>query len=47
MRHPVLGVPICRSCKYFYEDDGEWEKDEQVCVLVSLFQIILNNKLPN
>merc|ERR1719309_1946937 len=28
MRHPDLGVPICRNCKYFYEDDGEWEKDE-------------------
>jgi len=27
-RHPVLGVPVCRHCKYFYEDDGEWEKDE-------------------
>lgn len=29
MRHPDLGVPICRGCKYFYEDDGNWEKDEQ------------------
>jgi transcriptional regulator ATRX len=29
LRHPDLGVPVCRSCKYFYEDEGEWEKDEQ------------------
>ena len=31
MRHPVLGVPICRSCRYFYDGDGTdeaWEKDE-------------------
>ena len=31
MRHPVLGVAICRSCRYFYDgdgSDGEWEKDE-------------------
>ena len=28
-RHPELGVPICRHCKYFYEEEGEWEKDEQ------------------
>lgn len=31
MRHPVLGVSICRSCRYFYDGDGTdeaWEKDE-------------------
>jgi len=28
-RHPHLGVPICRKCKSFYEDEGEWEKDDQ------------------
>ena len=31
MRHPVLGVPICRNCRYFYDGDGSdeaWEKDE-------------------
>ena len=31
MRHPVLGVPICRNCRYFYDGDGTdeaWEKDE-------------------
>ena len=28
-RHALLGVPVCRACKYFYEDDGVWEKDEQ------------------
>jgi len=27
-RHPVLGVPICRNCKHFYEE-GDWEKDEE------------------
>merc|ERR1711892_1374612 len=32
MRHPELGVAVCRSCRYFYEGDGnedEWEKDEE------------------
>ena len=31
MRHPVIGVPICRNCRYFYDGDGTdeaWEKDE-------------------
>ena len=31
MRHPVLGVAICRYCRDFYEGDGSeagWEKDE-------------------
>lgn len=31
MRHPVLGVAICRHCRDFYEGDGSeagWEKDE-------------------
>jgi len=28
-RHPKLGVPFCRKCRTFYEDEGEWEKDEQ------------------
>ena len=31
MRHPVLGVPICRNCRYFYDGDGSdeaWDKDE-------------------
>jgi len=31
MRHLVLGVPICRNCRYFYDGDGSdeaWEKDE-------------------
>jgi len=27
-RHPQLGVPFCKKCKSFYEDEGEWEKDE-------------------
>lgn len=27
-RHPQLGVPFCRKCKSFYEDEGEWDKDE-------------------
>ena len=32
MRHPVLGVAICRYCRDFYEGDGTedgWEKDEE------------------
>lgn len=32
MRHPELGVAVCRSCKYFYdgdENEQEWEKDEE------------------
>ena len=32
MRHPVLGVAICRHCRDFYEGDGSeegWEKDEE------------------
>ena len=30
MRHPVLGVAICRQCRDFYDGDGEdWEKDEE------------------
>jgi len=29
MRHPVLGVAICKQCRDFYDGDGEdWEKDE-------------------
>jgi len=32
MRHPELGVAVCRTCKYFYDGDGEeeeWEKDDE------------------
>jgi len=32
MRHPLLGVAVCRNCRYFYEGDDnsdEWEKDEE------------------
>jgi len=33
MRHPLLGVPVCRACRYFYDGDGSgeagWDKDEQ------------------
>lgn len=31
MRHPDLGVAVCRTCRYFYEgdDNAEWEKDEE------------------
>jgi len=31
MRHPDLGVAVCRNCRYFYEgdDNAEWEKDEE------------------
>merc|ERR1719186_780120 len=29
MRHPMLGVPICRSCKNFYGEEDEWTKDEE------------------
>lgn len=28
-RHPMLGVPICRSCYNFYGEDEDWEKDEE------------------
>lgn len=27
VRHPVLGVPICKNCKKFYHS-GTWTKDE-------------------
>ena len=32
VRHPVLGVAVCRHCRDFYEGDGSeagWEKDEE------------------
>merc|ERR1711915_467489 len=32
MRHPLLGVAVCRNCRYFYDGDGkeeEWEKDKE------------------
>eukprot|EP00092_Neocalanus_flemingeri_P039757 GFUD01043296.1.p1 GENE.GFUD01043296.1~~GFUD01043296.1.p1 ORF type:complete len:610 (+),score=230.65 GFUD01043296.1:50-1879(+) len=32
MRHPDLGVAVCRPCKYFYDGDEageEWEKDDE------------------
>ena len=25
MRHPLLGVPVCRACRYFYDGDGSGE----------------------
>ena len=30
VRHPVLGVVLCRQCRLFY-NDGNWSKDEEGC----------------
>ena len=28
VRHPFLGIAMCRTCRNFYVGDGEWEKVE-------------------
>ena len=28
MRHPTLGVPVCKLCKSYYFE-GNWRKDEE------------------
>jgi len=28
VRHPLLGVALCKNCKYFYGDGMGWEQDE-------------------